>query len=595
MIEPVKSFLEAACIAIFLLASAFLWLSLLSRPVISEMGSITFPASICKAENPVKNGSLQWRENGLINTDSDSPVTVICPFTWSSSDEQSSFYNVGFKATLQVDNESSSSQSVVCATSTMISKEQVDFGQEEIELSLSPGSSKTHQWTFQAMPLPGLTTYNVKCELPPGVRLTFSSSETLSSWNWAAGGSYDTYLKGSSGRIAVRVTLPEETRFSEGAPILVHTNTFFTPENGFDSWEELKNQGIIHISLLYPGDQDKDGRSSEGEKDYGGSGSLSALRDVIRYAGGEMTDIYGQSLSAASSIKVHENNLGIYAFSHPGILATRVLGVYGKAMPVVNWFVGRENPTSSALSSVEVGHWAPDSKALQNPAYTYPDHYDPQQLRIDYSDVKWAEDWTENGKTPGRPYFDLDYDGEASDGDYVLGSRVPSMYSKRVYSAALLKALESNLENDQWPIELATASEAEILWEERVTTNIYESVIANSPDVHVMLVFAENDHVQPASDKPHIHQAWDGFYDGGRGVWVRLNPDSAYVERVGGVSLNENPAGAEPKDWLDIDAWGYPNSGRNSDLYPLAAVLEMVDRQFANNWTTNDLADVVVP
>ena len=87
MIEPVKSFLEAASIAIFLLASAFLWVFLLSGPVLSEMDSTTFPASICKAANPVKNSSLQWRENGLINTDSDSPVTVICPFPWSSSDE----------------------------------------------------------------------------------------------------------------------------------------------------------------------------------------------------------------------------------------------------------------------------------------------------------------------------------------------------------------------------------------------------------------------------------------------------------------------------------------------------------------------------
>ncbi|MDG1987291.1 MAG: hypothetical protein P8J18_04885 [Halieaceae bacterium] len=583
MIEPVKIFLEAASIVKFLLGSSFLGLFLLIGPVLSETDSIIFPASICKAKDPVKNSSLQWRENGLINTDSDTQVTVICPFPWTSSGERSSFYNVGFKATLQVDNESSFSRSVACAMSAAISKEQVAFGQEDIELALSPQSSKTHQWTIQAMPLPGLTTYNVKCELPPGVRLTFSSSETVSSWNWAPGGSYDTYLKGFSGRIAVRVTLPEEARFSNGAPVLVHTNTFFTPESGFDSWEELKNQGIIHISLLYPGDQDKDGRSSEGLKDYGGSESLAALRDVIRYAGGEMTDIYGQSLSAASSIKAHENNLGIYAFSHPGILATRVLAVYGKAMPVVNWFVGRENPTSSALSSVEVGHWVPGAKALQNPTYTYPDQYDPQQLRIDYSDVKWAEDWTENGQTPGRPYFDLDDNGEVSDDDYVLGSRVPSMYSKRVYSKALLNS------------ELTTASEAEILWEERITTNIYELVIANSPDVHVMLVFAEKDHVQPAFDKPHIHQARDGFYDGGRGVWVRLNPDSAYVESVSGVPSSENPAGVEPTDWLDVEAWGYPNSGRNSDLYPLAAVLEMVDRQFANNWTTNDLTDVVVP
>jgi len=77
-------------------------------------------------------------------------------------------------------------------------------------------------------------------------------------------------------------------------------------------------------------------------------------------------------------------------------------------------------------------------------------------------------------------------------------------------------------------------------------------------------------------------------------LWCRLNPDLAYVEDLVGVRRGnvfpDNPANTEPRDWMEIRAWGYrtpAGSQITGVLVPLAAVAEMADRVWANNWEAN--------
>ncbi len=102
-----------------------------------------------------------------------------------------------------------------------------------------------------------------------------------------------------------------------------------------------------------------------------------------------------------------------------------------------------------------------------------------------------------------------------------------------------------------------------------------------------MLVFASVDHIQVAVDKPHIHQAYDGFHHTA-GLWCRLNPDLAYVEIQAGPgnAFPDNAANTEPNNWMNVRAWGY-RAPQGSHLNTLAAVAEMVDRVRANNWEQN--------
>ncbi|MCX6093566.1 MAG: hypothetical protein NTY63_01920, partial [Candidatus Bipolaricaulota bacterium] len=105
------------------------------------------------------------------------------------------------------------------------------------------------------------------------------------------------------------------------------------------------------------------------------------------------------------------------------------------------------------------------------------------------------------------------------------------MEGKDVWSTALLQALLVNgaLTRETWPATLATPEEATAWWDFRTTVWNYPLLAAALPDLKVMLVFAAEDHVQTAVDKPHVHQAYDGFHERA-GLWCRLNPDQTYVE-----------------------------------------------------------------
>lgn len=407
-----------------------------------------------------------------------------------------------------------------------------------------------------------------------------------------AGESFVTYVDSSGiGNIAVKVTLPETPRYADGAPIIVYVSTFFTPgEPDFDtSFLDVTKMGFIHVTYLWPGLSDASGVKSEGTYDYGGEDSLQALRDVIRFASGQISDIDGEYIDDISEIKPLTDNVGLYAFSHPGIAATNVLAKYGTSLSHVKYFVGRENPTEAVLSAMDLGYFE-GNIPVSNSLYVYPDDYSSSGITLDYSSVRYDS-------SLNVPYFDIDGDGTAEEGtDFIHGEQTPTMYGKDVYSAGLTQALLNNgvFTEATWPENIATPEEAAELWEFRSTLDSYSQLGVVAPDLKVMLVFSEKDHVQPVADKPNTHQAYDGFTSAG--LWVRLNPDSDYIswlDSVLGVSVPDNPANAEPSNWLDIEDWAYPNKAYASVLVPYAAVAEMADRTYTNMWDA-DLDDVLV-
>lgn len=407
-----------------------------------------------------------------------------------------------------------------------------------------------------------------------------------------AGGELITYVNSVGiGRIAVRLRLPVQPRYPEGAPIVVNIATFFTPRSGFGKGLKVTDIGAIGVAYLWPGENDpRTGAASEGTFDYGGPDSLAALRDVIRFVSGLILNSDGHYIHELLGITPLTDNVGLYAFSHPGIAATNVLAYHGMDLPNVKYLVGRENPTLDALSAVEVGHWGEHGEPVLNPYYTYPDDYSPTALDLDYSTVGWIQ----NADYPdGRPFFAVP-DGE----DYILGERVPHMWDKRYYSMALTQALLDNgaLTEEAWPEDLATITDTQNHWPYRITVHNYPTLITTAPNLKVMLVFAKDDHVQPALDKPHIHQAYDGFRHTA-GLWVRLNPDRVYVQQIRPDyplgNFPDNAANTEPADWLEVRQWAYPNLPGASEAVALASVAEMADRTRENNWNDN-LDEVLV-
>jgi hypothetical protein len=197
----------------------------------------------------------------------------------------------------------------------------------------------------------------------------------------------------------------------------------------------------------------------------------------------------------------------------------------------------------------------------------------------------------------GRPYLDLDGNGSTSTGDYAFDGQTPIMFDKRYYSTALTQALLDNgaLTLDNWPTDLATPQEAVRDWQirqnpgqspDRFAAMQKDTLLQN---LKVMLVFAREDHAQVAQDKPHVHQAYQGFRFGA-GLWVRLNPDRAYVQSLmpgDRLDFPDNPANTQPDDWTKIWDYAYPGQGLAGQLVPLAAVAEMADRAHTGLWDEN--------
>jgi hypothetical protein len=408
-------------------------------------------------------------------------------------------------------------------------------------------------------------------------------------------GGWITYVESEAiGRIAVHIRTPRMPRYEDGAPVIVNVSGFFTAAPGFSHQLDPNAMGAVYLTYLWPGQADRRTCArSEGVFDFGGIDCLRALRDVLRFAAGDLTNVEGRTLDEILGVPVLYDLVGLYAFSHSGIVATNVLALYGDELRNVRFFVGRENPTTDAMYPLEPGHWDDDTgQAVHNPFYD-PSGYTPTSIAIDYSTVYWLQ----NDEVPeGRPAFRSLDPGTP---DYVCSSKHPRMWGKDYWSTGLLQALLDNgaLTRPTWPESLATPEEAATHWPLRTTVHRYPLLQQTLPDLKVMLVFAADDHVQTALDKPHIRQAYDGFHKAAQ-LWCRLNPDRTYVLSLTATAttaaIPDNPANREPVTWSAIRSWGYPSlPGANLNmLVPLAAVAEMCDRTYFDRWES-DLAAVL--
>jgi len=390
------------------------------------------------------------------------------------------------------------------------------------------------------------------------------------------------------GEIAVRIAVPEIPRYSEGAPIVFDVSTWFVPLAGFHMKFDATRIGAINILHLWPGKEDPDtGAKSEGTNDFGGTDAIASLRDAILFASGKIPDVNGYYLDELISINPLFDNIGLYASSHSGVVATNVLAYSGKDLETVKYFIGRENPTIPEMYPLEIGHFDERRNPVYNPFYDQ-SGYTPISIEVDYSTLGWIqnEDYPE-----GRPYHFV-----PNGDDYIQDGKGPTIWGKRYFSTPLTQALLDNgvFTLETWPEGVATPQETMDIWPYRTTVYNYEKIKENLSDLKVMLVFASDDHVQSAIDKPHIHQAYDGFHEKA-GLWTRLNPDLAYARYMNESFMekfSDNPANQEPGDWNKSRFWGHPYSNDTIEPMSLAAMAEMADRIQADQWSP-DLEEVL--
>ncbi len=406
------------------------------------------------------------------------------------------------------------------------------------------------------------------------------------------GEEFVTYLPlEGEGDIAVRVVVPDMPRYANGAPVLIEIPTFFTPSDTFGYYTDLTSYGVVHLSYLYPGRTDsRSGVSSEGENDYGGENSAAATNLVIQFALGNAVNSDGYLLDELVEMNVLSTNVGLYAFSHPGIMAYKTLSLYAEELEEVRYLVGRENPTIPEINVMELGFFQDTGSGeipVYNPIYDYAAHYTPTAFTYDVGLVRYDA-------VNEVPYFDLNSSGSFEQGeDYRFPEFGPTLYEKRYFSVRVLEAMRQTegFTNVTWPSSIATPEEAQEVWETRQAIPYFATL---PEDLKVLLVFGEEDHVQPTADKPHIHQAFDGV--SARGLWVRLNPDRAYVMELLAKKArdvySDYEAYDQPDDWAYAYEWGADPSLPGVQMGN-AGILEMADRTQYDNWEV-DLDEVLV-
>ena len=432
---------------------------------------------------------------------------------------------------------------------------------------------------------------------PPELAATQAATVSVEEKQLIKGGEilYTHINSPENGKIAVRVDLPTSPRYGESAPVVVVASTWFVEkynlkETPFHLVYNPIDVGIITVSHLWPGKTDPEtGIRSEGEYDFGGPDSLSALRDTIRFALGEIPNVEGRYLHEMIELEPLYDNVGLFASSHAGVVATNVMAYYGESFTGLKYFVGRENPTMPEMYPLEIGHFDENHHPRYNPYYDH-EGYTPTSIKVDYAHIGWIQ----NDQFPeGRPVFRVP-GGE----DYILADKGPNINGKRWLSHVLTQALLNNgvFTLETWPEDLAIPQQTGDFWPYRTPVGNYQAVGEILPNLRVLIPFAAYDHVQVAPDKPHIRQAYDGFHKTA-GLWTRLNCDLVYVQAEIhpnaslGNGFPDNPANTEPSNWYaEAEAWGFAGklAGEMTNrTIPLAGIAEMADRVKAGNWEPN--------
>jgi len=397
---------------------------------------------------------------------------------------------------------------------------------------------------------------------------------------------------GGTEGICVKIIPPPVQRFPGGAPVAVYVEGG-TKGDGLDGTGlKLELEGFVEIYFNFPGS----GRledASGGEYDLRGPECLKALRDVIKFASGELADNSGKNLSDfLKKVDPDYSNVGLIGLSNGGNAAIAAAGMFGDQLSSLSWIVNYESPVGDGMPTCDAGSNGSSTNPSVNPAYN------TETGEFDLSLIAWDDTVSINKnhsfvnlcEMHGGLYFDVNKNGVVDEGtDFIL---VPFVYQigsdyKAFYSVRIMQeAVGRNLIPSTPPSHIPTLSQTEEFWFYRNGENWIEQAVQKIPDLIFIVEASETDHAQSAPDHPHVLIQYQGFCDAGC-RFVRLNPDRTYVEKILGFSAS---------DAADNDAFAcFTHQSVITGLqptraggYPIAvtvkaAACEAADRTYYNN------------
>ena len=387
--------------------------------------------------------------------------------------------------------------------------------------------------------------------------------------------------------VAVKIVKPLVQRYPDGAPVVVYVEGG-TKGEGLDvNGVNVVFQGFIELSFNFPGSGVAEDESG-GTYDLRGPECLKAMRDVVRFAMGEIQDQDGKNLAQlVGPIKPMPGNVGMVGLSHGGNAVIATAGVYGDEISSLAWIVNYESPVGDGMPTLEAGSNGSSLNPVVNPAY------DPDSDEFDLSLLAYDDTASINqnhafrylGEFHGGLYFDINQNGVVDVGvDFIA---LPFIYEvddtlKAFYSVRLMQeATTRDVLPENPPAHIPTLAQTEEFWYWRDGENWIESAVQIIPGLMFLVEASETDHAQSATDHPHVLMQYQGFLAAGA-RFVRLNPDRAYVEQTLGraaPTVADNDAFAEFDHQSIRTALEPPRQGGYQiDITVNAAACELADR-----------------
>lgn len=299
---------------------------------------------------------------------------------------------------------------------------------------------------------------------------------------------------------------------------------------------------LLQIHLDLPGAEGDP--TTAGEYDRFGEGSRAAVSVALAYAADTLPDDQGCTLSQRAALASDPVLLGV---SNGGNLAVASLAETSTPVAaLVLW----ETPAAAQFVTSE----------LHDPEFQGCTLGDKLICRSDLSQAVVDADGV---------FLDRDGSGDQGDSEPRFSAiRVGQML---MYSPALHKALG--------PQDGLAGLEASEAWFElREAASLADEAMAQHPDLRVLLVASQQDHVQRLSWSPHVIGVGAAFDQAG--AWVRLNPDT----RFSGLDEHDANTGLSLTDPGAL----LPGFGKEERI--LWGVQELVERLDQGDWSA-DLDD----
>lgn len=435
------------------------------------------------------------------------------------------------------------------------------------------------------------------------------------------------------GTLALKVHWPDsraEDRYEEGPPVAVLVIGGVS-SGAFRSWvSEIVDQGFVVVEFLFPGGS-SEGHSSDGVYDYRGERCRLALRDTSLFAQGALVDTEGRTIHDVVGRTVLTEVMGLTAGSNGGGLTAATLDLHQQELQGVRLVSFWENGMSASSQTDELGDLERDCDGSidgdgngffdddgKNPRFDPTTDYDYSDPHLDLSQLAWDPtvqtrilDWS--GRFPpafrsGVLFFDgngnsvydhqsgerlcTDLDGDGATGldeDWLVTTRNTFTDDGRLrthYAEPTTAYLEAHPEifPQGWPEWVAGSDEAREYWRNRVGNRHLHKLGSLAGSLRVLHSYGEVFHSHTIEDLADARTVLDGCRMSN--LWIRLQPDAAYITRLLGsapAGYPDNPANIDVPMGQMLETAATGRLGME-DL-STTTLMELADRTYYGGWT----------